>query len=154
MVPLKLSWTPKQIALLTVVPRSHCGPKTVISNVVFARVSLQPIITCGSTRVAGAFSPKKNNVIPDNDRLSTCYFFSVLQRPVPKFFSVTVPHHRHRCSLHRHRCSTALFAVIAATPRIGPPSTVIQLVVFGKSLRFFYLHVCSVCNLFLTQNEF
>ena len=107
-VPLKLSWTPKQIALLTVVPRSHCGPKTVISNVVFARVSLQPIITCGSTRVAGAFSPKKNNVIPDNDRLSTCYFFSVLQRPVPRFFLSRYLIIALRCSLHRHRCSTAL----------------------------------------------
>ena len=73
--------------------------------------------------------PKKNNVIPDNDRLSTCYFFSVLQRPVPKFFSVTVPHHRHRCSLHRHRCSTTLFAVIAAD---SPSSTALEFTDFGK----------------------
>ena len=73
--------------------------------------------------------------------MTTCFsfpllFFSVLQRPVPSFFC-------HGTSSSRFAVRFIViaaplhFAVIAATPRIGPPSTVIQLVVFGKSLRFF-----------------
>ena len=63
----------------------------------------------------------------------------------PPVFSVTV---------YRH-CATLCFAE-------GPlplhfafccPPTVIQLVVFGKSLRF-SLHICSICILFLTQMSY
>ena len=101
-------------------------------QMLFLRVFLYSLLLLVEVPALQELSPqknKKNNVIPDNDRLSTCYFFSVLQRPVPKFFSVTVPHHRHRCSLHRHRCSTALFAVIAAD---SPSSTALEFTDFGK----------------------
>ena len=86
MVPLKLSWTQKQIALLTVVPRSHCGSKTVISNVVFARVSFTAYYYLWKY-------PRCRSFLPENDRLSTCYFFLCYRDLCLVFFFVTVPHH-------------------------------------------------------------